>query len=95
MWLSKPVRILISVVLIIPPGFFMGMCFPMGIQIVRKFHEHLVPWAWGVNGAFSVFASIFSLVLALNFGFKAMMGVGFAFYGVAYIVIYTLRKSVE
>jgi predicted membrane-bound spermidine synthase len=95
MWLSKPVRILISVVLIIPPGFFMGMCFPMGIQIVRKFHEHLVPWAWGVNGAFSVFASIFSLVIALNFGFKAMMGVGLAFYGVAYIVTYTLRKSVE
>ncbi len=95
MWLSKPVRILIAVVLIIPPGFFMGMCFPMGIQIVRKFHEHLVPWAWGVNGAFSVFASIFSLVIALNFGFKAMMGVGLVFYGVAYIVIYTLRKSVE
>ncbi len=95
MWLSKPVRILIAVVLIIPPGFFMGMCFPMGIQIVRKFHERLVPWAWGVNGAFSVFASIFSLVIALNFGFKAMMGVGLAFYGVAYIVIYTLRKSVE
>lgn len=95
MWLSKPVRILISVVLIIPPGFFMGMCFPMGIQIIRKFHEHLVPWAWGVNGAFSVFASIFSLVIALNFGFKAMMGVGLAFYGVASIVIYTLQKNVE
>ncbi len=94
MWLSKPIRILTSVVLIIPPGFFMGMCFPMGIQIVRKFHEHLVPWAWGVNGAFSVFASIFSLVIALNFGFKAMMGVGLAFYGMAYVVIYTLRKRV-
>ncbi len=92
MWLSKPIRILIAVVFIIPPGFFMGMCFPMGIQIVRRFHKHLVPWAWAVNGAFSVFASIFSLVIALNFGFKAMMGIGLAFYGVAYIVIYTFRK---
>jgi len=95
MWLDKPLRILLAVLTIFPSGFLMGMCFPMGMQIVRRFHEHLVPWGWGVNGAFSVFGSICSLVLALNFGFKAMMGVGGAFYALAFVVILSLRESVK
>lgn len=93
MWLEKPLRILTAVLIIFPPGFLMGMCFPMGMQIVRQFHEHLVPWGWGVNGAFSVFASILSLVLALNFGFKAMMSVGLAFYALAFVIIFSLRQT--
>jgi len=95
MWLHKPLRIVLAVAIIFPPGFLMGMCFPLGMQIVRRFHAHLVPWGWGVNGAFSVFASIFSLVLALNFGFKAMMSVGMAFYALAFVIIFTLRRSMK
>jgi hypothetical protein len=95
MWLDKPLRILLAVVVIAPPGFLMGMCFPMGMQIVRRFHEHLIPWGWGVNGAFSVFASVFSLVLALNFGFKVMMAVGVVFYALSFIIIFTLRGAVK
>ena len=93
MWLNKTSRILLAVVSIFPPAFLMGMCFPMGIQISRRFHEHLVPWGWGVNGAFSVFASICSLVIALNFGLKITMGIGVFCYFLALLIVVNLKKA--
>lgn len=94
MWLTKAQRILLAVATIFPPAFLMGMCFPMGIQIARRFHEHLVPWSWGVNGAFSVFASICSLILALNFGLKQTMAIGLVCYMVALLIVLNLRGPV-
>ena len=93
MWLGKSGRILVSVVTIAPVGFLMGMCFPMGIQIVRRFHATLVPWGWGVNGAFSVFASVFSIVLAVSAGFKAGMFVGIGCYAVALLITASLARD--
>jgi spermidine synthase len=92
MALSKPLRILIAVFAISPPAFFMGMCFPLGIQIVRLFNKAFVPWAWGVNGAFSVCASILSIVIALNAGFKSTMLIGVIFYMVAFLIIFSFRN---
>ncbi len=92
MALSKPLRILIAVFAISPPAFFMGMCFPLGIQIVRLFNKAFVPWAWGVNGAFSVCASIFSIVIALNAGFKSTMLTGVTCYIVAFFIIFSFRN---
>ncbi|MFQ5529082.1 MAG: hypothetical protein ACE5FP_01910 [Gemmatimonadota bacterium] len=72
------------------PAFLMGMCFPMGMQIARTFHPHLVPWDWGVNGEFSVFASILALVIALNLGLKDAILGGVLCYLVALAVIASL-----
>jgi hypothetical protein len=93
MWLSMPVRVVLAVATIVPPGFLMGMCFPMGIQIARELHETLVPWGWGVNGAFSVFASVLAFVLALNAGFKVAMIAGIACYAVALLIVLTFRDE--
>lgn len=80
MWLAFPYRVAVSLLLLAPIGFLLGMCFPLGIRSARHAHEHLVPWAWAVNGVFSVFAAAASLVIAINFGLKAMMLVGAACY---------------
>jgi spermidine synthase len=91
MYLSKPARMVLAVFVTALPGFVLGMCFPVGMSIIQRFHGALVPWGWGVNGAFSVFGSILSIVLALNFGFKAAMGVGVICYIVAAALIASLR----
>lgn len=71
-----------------PLGFLMGMPFPMGIKLVdRKAHE-MIPWVWGINGATSVFASVFSIAVAINFGFSAAMGVGLLAYVIASFVVH-------
>lgn len=93
MWLGRTARIALAVVTIAPLGFLMGMCFPLGVQIVRRFHPTLVPWGWGVNGAFSVFASVFSIVIALVAGFKAAILIGIACYAIAFGLISGLASE--
>jgi hypothetical protein len=80
MWLEFPARVAVSIALLAPVGLLLGMCFPLGIRWARRAHDHLIPWAWAVNGVFSVFAAAASLVVAINFGLKAMMLAGAACY---------------
>jgi hypothetical protein len=93
MALGRASRFALSVAIVAPSGFLMGMCFPLGIQLVRRFHQAFVAWGWGVNGAFSVFASILSIVLAIGFGFKSGLAAGAACYAVAAVVIWTLPST--
>ncbi len=63
------VRLVISVVSLAPLGFLMGVPFPAGIRALEAAAPQLIPWAWGVNGAMSVIASILAALLALTFSF--------------------------
>lgn len=91
MWLPRAARIILATVVVALPGYFMGMCFPVGMRIVRQYHEALVPWGWAVNGAFSVLATILSVILALNVGLKASMLAGVVCYGLAMAVTLSLH----
>ena len=75
--------------LLAPVGLLLGACFPLGIRLARRAHDRLIPWAWAVNGVFSVFAAAASLVVAINFGLKAMLLAGAACYLVNIFVIPT------
>ncbi len=74
------VRISITALFLAPVGFFMGMPFPKGIEIISRAEEKLVPWAWGVNGAFSVVAGVTAALIAISYGFKVVFIVGSALY---------------
>jgi hypothetical protein len=76
--LALPVgpKILISIALILPLGFVMGLLFPQGIRLVDAAAPQLTPWAWGANSAASVLGSIFALVLAIHLGFQAVAVIG-------------------
>jgi hypothetical protein len=80
MWLPFGWRVAAAVLLLTPPAFMMGMCFPLGIQKVRCIESRLVPWCWGVNGACSVMATTAALVLALHLGLKFTVWTGIACY---------------
>jgi hypothetical protein len=69
-------KILISIALILPLGFLMGLLFPQGIRLVDAAAPQLTPWAWGANSASSVLGSILALVLAIHLGFQAVAVVG-------------------
>jgi len=66
-------RLMVSVLLIAPLGFLMGVPFPAGIRFTGQRDPSLLPWVWGVNGCFSVLASILSVVIAMTFGFSAVL----------------------
>jgi SAM-dependent methyltransferase len=83
--LSVPARIAITVLLLAPIGLLLGMAYPLGITILRQYGEGLVPWAWGLNGALSVVASVFAIFLGSRVGFTAALLTGIATYGVALV----------
>jgi hypothetical protein len=43
----------------------------------------LVPWAWAINGCASVISAVLATLLAIHFGFAAVMLAAIGVYGVA------------
>jgi hypothetical protein len=74
-------RILISFLLLMPLGVFMGIPFPMGMKLLDEFGlEHYVPRMWGVNGIGSVLGAALAIALAISFGFSYAMTLGAILY---------------
>jgi len=87
---STPLRIAVSVAILAPLGFFMGMAFPIGMARAMRERPALTPWLWGINGAASVCASVLAVVIALGAGISAAFWVGAACYALALV---SLRRS--
>jgi hypothetical protein len=79
-------RMVVAVATLAPPGFLMGIPLPKGIALLEERSPSLIAWAWGVNGAVSVVASILAALLALSFGFSVVLILGAASYAVALIL---------
>lgn len=76
-------RTLLSVFIIGPLAYVMGMPFPTGMRLLGEHAEALVPWAWGMNGVFSVLGSVLVILVGMQAGFTAALVVAAAIYGVA------------
>ena len=80
---SIVVRIGVTVVLLGPIGLLLGMAYPLGITILRSYGEELVPWAWGLNGAMSVVASVLAIFIGSRIGFSTAFLTGVSAYALA------------
>ncbi len=65
-------RVIISVAMIAPLAFFMGIPFPYGMSRIDNNSKYLVAYGWGVNGFFSVLGSVLAVMLSMSYGFKAV-----------------------
>jgi hypothetical protein len=72
-------RIVVSVLLLAPPAFCMGMMFPLGLSIWRR-HDGLLPFFWSTNGITSVLASILGMALSIEFGIARTYALGVCCY---------------
>ena len=90
---STPVRIALSIALLFPVGFLMGMAFPLGMRIALGRAPLLAPWFWGVNGAASVCASVLAVVIAIGAGISAAFWAGTVAYVVALGAIYVKSQA--
>jgi len=81
--LSDAGKVVISLALIAPLAFFMGMPFPLGLARVWSGAPALVPWAWGVNGCASVLSALLATLIAMNFGFTMVIAVAAVLYACA------------
>lgn len=74
--LAFPLKVLISVALIAPVGFVMGMPFPTGLTLLEKIMPASVRWAWAINAASSVMGSAAAMFLAIYFGLQLTLIIG-------------------
>ena len=86
-------RILISVIILIPLGFVMGMMFPAGATMVEERQSNILPWYWGINGAASVFASVFAIVLSLQCGISFTFWIGVACYALCVPLVWYIQQT--
>ncbi|MGQ9615759.1 MAG: hypothetical protein ACUVWJ_05070 [Spirochaetota bacterium] len=57
------IRLVMLVLITAPAGFAMGLFFPIAMTNITKRSIHSVPWAWSVNGFFSVLTSTGSMLI--------------------------------
>jgi hypothetical protein len=64
----QSLKVLITIASLFPLGMAMGMCFPLGMYLVRRHQDTQTPWYWGLNGIFSVLASTLAIFTSIYFG---------------------------
>ncbi|MEE9613567.1 MAG: hypothetical protein V3W31_01260, partial [Thermodesulfobacteriota bacterium] len=76
-----------------PLGAAMGMPFPAGMALLGRTNPGLIPWAWCVNGSFSVISSVLVMMGAMVWGFSAVLGVAALAYAAAWLAIRALSAE--
>jgi hypothetical protein len=89
---ATDMRILLSILLLAPPAFCMGMMFPLGLSIWRR-HSELLPFFWSANGITSMFASVLGMALSIEFGIARTYALGVCFYVVCALMMVVDRRA--
>jgi len=80
---SLTLRILTAVAMLLPLGFLLGMPLPGGMRLLAERSPEIIPWGWGLNGAFSVVGATLAVFIAMNWGFSTALLAGAATYAAA------------
>lgn len=93
--LSLIYRLLLTLLILAPIGFLMGIPFPAGIHWLQTLYVNggaidappQIPWIWATNGAASVVSSVLAALLALTFGFNWVLRLGALCYAGALLTV--------
>ena len=86
-------RVIISIIMLFPLGFVMGLPFPLGLRRITETssstHEQrlITAWAWGMNGYTTVIGSASTVFIAVYFGFKAALFAGLLVYIIGLLAV--------
>jgi len=79
-------RIIISVVLILPFGFLLGVLFPSCLLLLRARQlSNYIPWMYGINSTMTVLGSILAVLISMTHGFSVSFFAGLIFYAIIFI----------
>jgi len=93
--LGWAVKIMVAILMLGPLAFSMGMPFPLALTGIAAETPDLVPWAWAVNGCASVIAAVLATLLAIHFGFTAVVLAALVLYGLAALIFPPGQKLKE
>jgi len=78
-----PLRVAVAVAILVPTGVLLGVPLPAGMRLVASTRPDIIPWGWGMNGAFSVVGATVAVFIAMNWGFSVTLSTAALVYGVA------------
>jgi hypothetical protein len=84
-------RSVLVLAVVAPVSVVLGLPFPLGLS--RAGTGGFLPWAWGLNGAFSVVATPLANLLAREAGFSRVLLAAAILYVVALIAFPSTRKT--
>ena len=70
---SLAARVAVAFGLVAPLGLLLGTFVPTAIEALKADRPGFVPWAWGINGIFSVLAPVLSIAFSMTFGIGALL----------------------
>ena len=94
-WPLAP-RVLLAFVVLAPLGLCLGMFMPLGLGAVARlteFPREYVAWGWAINGFASVIGAVLTTILAMTFGFRAVLLLALVVYLVAVAVLRVLLRA--
>jgi hypothetical protein len=93
---SLAVRVLLTVLLVVPMGGCLGAFLPAGLVVVGRLSarsREYVAWVWAVNGFFSVVASVLATIVAMVFGFRYLTLLSLAVYAVGVVAFMRIPRE--
>jgi hypothetical protein len=90
--LAPPLRFAAVFLALLPLGVPMGIPFPVGMRLLGERDPSLLPWAWVINGSFSVLAPVMAIMLALAAGFGTVAYLAAAAYFLAFLILLTAQN---
>jgi predicted membrane-bound spermidine synthase len=90
---TRAVKVVLSIVALLPLGFVMGMPFPLGVRAANEAQGQgdVLPWLWSANAGGSVFGSVLAMVLAITWGLAWAGTFGAVCYLAASLAAWKLR----
>ncbi len=85
------VRAMLVLLVVAPVSAALGLPFPLGLT--RAGTGGFLPWAWGLNGAFSVVATPLANLVAREAGFSRVLAAAAILYLTALISFPSMRKT--
>jgi len=95
--MGETTRIVVFIASLGPAAFFMGMPFPSGLSRLQGAAAPAIPFAWGINGFFSVAGASLASVGAMWIGFRGTVAIGGFLYlaaGVLFARVGEMAKKV-
>ncbi len=84
---SEPIKIILSILLVGPIAFFMGMPFPLGMMAANRAGQGAAGgFGWAVNGAVSVVGVVAAQSVSMQWGFSAVFFSVIGVYALACLV---------
>ncbi|HEY8021675.1 MAG TPA: class I SAM-dependent methyltransferase, partial [Thermoanaerobaculia bacterium] len=88
-------KIVLIALLTVPLGLLLGLCFPLGMGLLRSRAPAAMSWMWGLNGAFGVLGSALAVLVSMSLGISRCFWLAAACYLALALPILALRSPLR